>query len=113
MRRDNKRKMFIFVQQVSPTELESILIEIPGISDCAVVGTPDDVAGEVPRAFVVKRTNSDLTEEAIKKQVESKVERKRERERILSTIKRIAKGIVDHYEFIFCRLLLTRNSTGV
>ena len=39
--------------QVAPAELEATLVAMPGISDAAVVGMPDDEAGEVPKAFVV------------------------------------------------------------
>jgi acyl-CoA synthetase (AMP-forming)/AMP-acid ligase II len=39
--------------QVAPAELEAILITHPGVADCAVIGVPDDEAGELPKAFVV------------------------------------------------------------
>jgi acyl-CoA synthetase (AMP-forming)/AMP-acid ligase II len=39
--------------QVPPAELEAILINHPGVADCAVIGVPDDEAGELPKAFVV------------------------------------------------------------
>lgn len=39
--------------QVAPAELEAVLLSHPGIADAAVVGMPDDEAGEVPAAFVV------------------------------------------------------------
>jgi acyl-CoA synthetase (AMP-forming)/AMP-acid ligase II len=39
--------------QVAPAELEALLLEHPDVADCAVVGRPDDVAGEIPVAFVV------------------------------------------------------------
>lgn len=38
---------------VAPAQLEAVLLEHPGVSDAAVIGTPDDELGEVPRAFVV------------------------------------------------------------
>ncbi|KAM1614914.1 hypothetical protein ACFX2K_024221 [Malus domestica] len=40
--------------QVPPAELESLLISHPSIADAAVVPQKDDVAGEVPVAFVVR-----------------------------------------------------------
>jgi acyl-CoA synthetase (AMP-forming)/AMP-acid ligase II/NAD(P)-dependent dehydrogenase (short-subunit alcohol dehydrogenase family) len=39
--------------QVSPAELEEILVAHPAVSDALVVGQPDPVAGELPKAYVV------------------------------------------------------------
>jgi acyl-CoA synthetase (AMP-forming)/AMP-acid ligase II len=39
--------------QVAPAELEALLLEYPDVADCAVVGRPDDEAGELPVAFIV------------------------------------------------------------
>lgn len=39
--------------QVAPAELEALLLTHPQIKDCAVIRSPDDEAGEVPKAFVV------------------------------------------------------------
>jgi acyl-CoA synthetase (AMP-forming)/AMP-acid ligase II len=39
--------------QVPPAELEALLLEHPQISDAAVLGRPDEEAGEIPIAFVV------------------------------------------------------------
>ena len=39
--------------QVAPAELEGILLSHPAVSDAAVIGSPDEEAGEVPKAFVV------------------------------------------------------------
>ena len=39
--------------QVAPAELEAILVAMDGISDAAVIGLPDDDAGELPIAYVV------------------------------------------------------------
>ncbi|GAA1289224.1 AMP-binding protein [Saccharothrix xinjiangensis] len=42
-------------QQVSPVELEAVLLTHPKVADAAVVGVPDEQAGEVPKGFVVTR----------------------------------------------------------
>lgn len=41
--------------QVAPAELESTILAHPAVSDCAVVGAPDERRGETPVAFVVLR----------------------------------------------------------
>ena len=40
---------------VAPAEVESVLLEHPAVRDCGVVGRADDIAGEIPVAFVVLR----------------------------------------------------------
>ncbi|EFX02406.1 phenylacetyl-ligase [Grosmannia clavigera kw1407] len=40
--------------QVAPAELEAHLLTHPAVADAAVIQIPDDNAGEVPKAFVVK-----------------------------------------------------------
>ncbi|MDB3935568.1 AMP-binding protein [Granulosicoccus sp.] len=39
--------------QVAPAELEALLITHPDVADAAVVGIPDEEAGELPKAFLV------------------------------------------------------------
>jgi len=39
--------------QVAPAELEAVLLTHPAVRDAAVIPSPDDEAGEVPKAFVV------------------------------------------------------------
>jgi acyl-CoA synthetase (AMP-forming)/AMP-acid ligase II len=53
---DRKKEMIKYKgYQVAPAELESILMEHPGVRDAAVIPKADDEAGEVPKAFVVAR----------------------------------------------------------
>ena len=51
--------------QVAPAELENILLSHPEVVDAGVVGVPDEEAGELPRAFVVKREGSVVTQDEI------------------------------------------------
>ena len=48
--------------QVAPAELEAHLLSHPSVADCAVIPVPDDRAGEVPKAFVVKSPSVGLEE---------------------------------------------------
>jgi acyl-CoA synthetase (AMP-forming)/AMP-acid ligase II len=48
--------------QVAPAELEGVLSGHPSVADAAVVGVPDEAAGEVPKAFVVARDDLDADE---------------------------------------------------
>ncbi|XP_041981706.1 probable 4-coumarate--CoA ligase 1 [Aricia agestis] len=70
--------------QVSPTEIEGIIMELPEVADAAVVGIPDPLAGEIPRAFVVLKPNQKLTERQIYDVVAQK----------LTKYKRLEGGVV-------------------
>ncbi|XP_076808763.1 uncharacterized protein LOC143451885 isoform X1 [Clavelina lepadiformis] len=58
--------------QVAPAELEGVLLSHPLIRDVAVVGIPDFEAGELPKAFVVRKSTT-LTAEEIHTFLEGKV----------------------------------------
>ncbi|KXJ19143.1 probable 4-coumarate--CoA ligase 3 [Exaiptasia diaphana] len=49
--------------QVPPAQIEDILLSHPQITDAAVIGIPNEEAGELPKAFVV--TKAKLTEQDI------------------------------------------------
>jgi long-chain acyl-CoA synthetase len=54
---DRKKEMIKFKGfSVAPAQIEALLLEHPAVSDVAVVGKPDEEAGEVPKAYVVLRT---------------------------------------------------------
>nr|XP_019555575.2 luciferin 4-monooxygenase isoform X1 [Aedes albopictus] len=55
--------------QVPPAELEAILLTNAKIKDAAVIGLPDENAGELPLAFVVKQEGVEISEDEIKKYV--------------------------------------------
>jgi acyl-CoA synthetase (AMP-forming)/AMP-acid ligase II len=51
--------------QVAPAELEALLLTHPSVADCAVIPAPDEEAGEVPKAFVVLKTDHATTVEEL------------------------------------------------
>ena len=48
--------------QVAPAELEGVLLTHPAVGDAAVVRSPDQIAGEVPKAFIVLRGSASADE---------------------------------------------------
>jgi ribosome assembly protein SQT1 len=46
--------------QVAPAELEAHILTHPHVADCTVIPVPDDAAGEVPKAYVVKSASVGL-----------------------------------------------------
>ena len=48
-----------------PAELEGLIVTHPKVLDVAVVGVPDDAAGELPKAFVQVAPGEDLTLEEL------------------------------------------------
>jgi 4-coumarate--CoA ligase len=59
--------------QVPPAELEALLVTHPAVADAAVIGVPDDEAGELPKAFVVLKEGHDVSAEEIQAFVATKV----------------------------------------
>lgn len=61
--------------QVSPTELENLILELPEVSDVAVTGIADENAGELPRAYVVVKQGQSLEEDTVVQHVKQRVVR--------------------------------------
>jgi 4-coumarate--CoA ligase len=51
--------------QVAPAELEAVLLTHPAVADAAVIGRPDEAAGEIPVGFVVLKQEGAATEDEI------------------------------------------------
>ncbi len=51
--------------QVAPAELEALLLTHPAVADAAVIGIPDEEAGEIPVGYVVMKAGHDATEQEI------------------------------------------------
>jgi len=62
---DRKKDMIIVSGfNVFPSELENVISMCPGVLECAAVGVPDTMQGEIIKVFVV-RSDSMLTEDAV------------------------------------------------
>jgi long-chain acyl-CoA synthetase len=66
---DRTKDMLLYKgYNVFPRELEEVLFGVPGVAGAAVVGRPDEEAGELPVAYVVRRADDDgaaLTAESV------------------------------------------------
>ena len=68
---------------MAPAELEDLLLGHDEISDACVIGIPCDRSGEIPRAYVVKKEDSNLSEDEVKSYVAEH----------LSSYKQLAGGV--------------------
>ena len=50
---------------IAPAEVEATLYEHPAVKECAVIGKPDAMAGELPKAFVVLKAGCTATAEEL------------------------------------------------
>ena len=50
---------------VYPKEVENVIAEIPGVQSVAVVGSPDEIAGEIICVFIVLKPDEKLTGEKV------------------------------------------------
>lgn len=63
---DRKKELIKYCScQISPSQIESYLIESPKIKAACIVGLPDDVAGELPAAFIVRNNGSKISEKEV------------------------------------------------
>jgi fatty-acyl-CoA synthase len=83
-------------ENVYPAEVEAVLRDLPGIADCAVVGTPDPRWGEVPVAYLVITPGVAFDEASLRGQLESQLARFKVPKylRVVSDLPRTATGKV-------------------
>lgn len=58
--------------RIGPFEIESVLMELPYVLECAVTGAPDEIRGQVVKATIVLTKGTEGTEE-LKKEIQNYV----------------------------------------
>ena len=80
-------RLLILIQglQVAPAELEAHLLTHPAVADVCVIPVPDDVAGELPKAYVVKSTSVGLedNDRMLVRDIQKHVEKEKSRHKWL------------------------------
>lgn len=79
-------------KQVSPSEIEALLLSLPGVSDCCVFGVPDERHGEAPVAYVVSKTVNEEQINALVKERLSSYKQLRGGVRFVDEIPRTSTG---------------------
>ncbi|KAF2894780.1 hypothetical protein ILUMI_11395 [Ignelater luminosus] len=51
--------------QVAPAELEALILTHAAVKECGVIGIPDDRAGQIPLAYVVRQNGVDVSQQDI------------------------------------------------
>ncbi len=75
---------------VSSIEVESLIVEVPGVQECAVIGVKDEKWGERPMAFVVCKPDAGLKPEAVRAHLQRHVEANRISKYAVPELDRIA-----------------------
>ena len=52
-------------ERISPKEVEDVIVSLPSVVDCSIVGVEDDILGEAIKAFVVLESSASLTKDDI------------------------------------------------
>jgi len=60
--------------RIGPFEIESVIMELPYVLECAVTGAPDEVRGQVVKATIVLTKGTEGTDE-LKKEIQSYVKK--------------------------------------
>ncbi len=62
-------------ENIASIEVEQALVSHPDVVECAVVAAPDDTWGEAPAAFVVLRSEAEVTETDLVEHVKARIAR--------------------------------------
>jgi amino acid adenylation domain-containing protein len=61
-------------EKVAPKEVETALMNVPGVKEAAVIGVPDDVLGHAVKAYVVLESGCVMPERQLQKECQSRLE---------------------------------------
>jgi amino acid adenylation domain-containing protein len=61
-------------EKVAPKEVESAIVDLPGVREAAVIGVADDILGQAVKAFVVLEDGVTITEREIMQQCSRRLE---------------------------------------
>jgi fatty-acyl-CoA synthase len=97
---DRKKNLIISGgENIYPAEVERVLLEHPDVADCGVIGRPDPRWGEVPVAYVVKRSGRLIEAEDLKAHMLTQLARFKVPRKIIfvDDLPRTALGKVQHF----------------
>jgi acyl-CoA synthetase (AMP-forming)/AMP-acid ligase II len=61
-------------EKVAPKEVETALMNVPGVKEAAVIGVPDEILGHAVKAFVVLEAGAALSEKQLQKECQARLE---------------------------------------
>jgi amino acid adenylation domain-containing protein len=61
-------------EKVAPKEVETALVDIPGVKEAAVIGVPDELLGQAVKAFVVLEAGARLGEKDVRRECQRRLE---------------------------------------
>lgn len=61
-------------EKVAPKEIEAVLYTIKGVKEAAVIGVPDDIFGQAPKAFVVFEEGMGVDEKELRRVCQERLE---------------------------------------
>ncbi len=97
---DRKKNLIISGgENISPAEVERVLLEHSDVADCGVIGRPDPRWDEVPIAYVIRRNGASVGADDLKAHVQSQLARfKVPRDVVfVEDLPRTALGKVQHF----------------
>ncbi len=61
-------------EKVAPKEVETVLMNIPGVKEAVVIGVPDETLGHAVKAFIVLESGAALSERQVQRECQGHLE---------------------------------------